>query len=241
MKIVEKIKAKQKSLINNAPVTVAFLGDSVTQGCFECYKNEAGSVDTVFDYSSAYSTRFREIMAKLYPRVQINVINSGISGDSAPSGLERLERDVLAYKPDLVVVSYGLNDSMGGMEGIERYRNALSMIFERIISYGAEVVFLTQNYMNDYTSCHLGTDEAFVAVAERCAKVQKEGVLARYFDTARDVANKYGVRVCDVYRSWELLSAAGVNTTELLANKLNHPTRDMHLYVAIKLIEEILK
>lgn len=35
-KIIEKIKAKQENLQKNEAVTIVFLGDSVTQGCFEC-------------------------------------------------------------------------------------------------------------------------------------------------------------------------------------------------------------
>ena len=34
MKLIEKIRAKQADVFGAAPVTIAFLGDSVTQGCF---------------------------------------------------------------------------------------------------------------------------------------------------------------------------------------------------------------
>ena len=40
MKFLEKINQKSKDLMGTAPVTIAFLGDSVTQGCFECYYDE---------------------------------------------------------------------------------------------------------------------------------------------------------------------------------------------------------
>lgn len=46
MKILEKFQNKQKNLIINAPVTIAFLGDSVTQGCFECYFDQNNNVQT---------------------------------------------------------------------------------------------------------------------------------------------------------------------------------------------------
>ena len=38
MKIIEKMAKKSADHYNNEGVTIAFLGDSVTQGCFECYK-----------------------------------------------------------------------------------------------------------------------------------------------------------------------------------------------------------
>ena len=132
LKIIEKIAKKQSGLVENPPATIVFLGDSVTQGCFECYMTGPRSLETVFDYPNAYSTRIREMFAILYPNAQVNIINSGISGDSAPVGASRLERDILSYNPDLVVVSYGLNDSCQGLANIEKYGNALEEIFVKL-------------------------------------------------------------------------------------------------------------
>src|SRR3989304_4984752 len=66
-------------------------------------------------------------LAKLISEFQdneIKVVNVGISGNlisprslayhhedsGKPSGLERYQRDVIAHQPDLVTISYGLND-----------------------------------------------------------------------------------------------------------------------------------
>lgn len=46
--------------------------------------------------------------------------------------------------------------------------------------------------------------------------------------------------VCDCYAQWKQLQAAGVNTTELLSNKLNHPTREMNWLFAVSLLRSIL-
>ena len=54
MKIVEKIREKQNNLYSRRPVTVVFLGDSVTQGCFECYEPAAGGIETEFYPERAY-------------------------------------------------------------------------------------------------------------------------------------------------------------------------------------------
>ena len=47
MKIIEKMKAKAKDNFNREGVTIAFLGDSVTQGCFELYKKSETEIETV--------------------------------------------------------------------------------------------------------------------------------------------------------------------------------------------------
>lgn len=110
MKILELIAKKAGNLKENKIPTIAFLGDSVTQGCFEIYETEQGYVETIFDKSSAYHKRLEEMPSMLYPNVPINIINAGISGDTSWGGAERLDRDVLSHNPDLVVVCFGLND-----------------------------------------------------------------------------------------------------------------------------------
>ena len=171
MHITEKLSRKQADLYGAEPVTIAFLGDSVTQGCFEIYRNGPNSCETYFEPQHAYSARLREMLAILYPNVQVNIINSGISGDNAPNGLRRLERDVLRYHPDLVVVSYGLNDSGRGDAGIADYTAALDGIFAALESAGIESIFLTENMMNTHVSVHT-TDPFFVGLAENLASIQ---------------------------------------------------------------------
>lgn len=240
MKIIEKLNAKQ-DIYYGKPVTIAFLGDSVTQGCFECYTKEDGKIETVFDHKSAYSNRLREMLGILYPRVQVNIINSGISGDGTENGKTRIERDILPFSPDLVVVSYGLNDACSGMEQLDHYRQNLKEIFERVSSHGAEVIFLTQNAMNTKKSCHLKGDDALTEVAIMTANLQNDGVMKAYMNAAKEEAKTCGVKVCDIYPMWEKMIAGGVDTTELLANRINHPIREIHYYIAMKLLETIFE
>ena len=40
MKFARLLAAKNDDILNAPPVTAAFLGDSVTHGCFECYRDE---------------------------------------------------------------------------------------------------------------------------------------------------------------------------------------------------------
>lgn len=240
MKIVEKLNAKQ-DIYGEKPVTIAFLGDSVTQGCFECYIKEDGKIETVFDYKSSYSTRFREILGILYPSVQVNIINSGISGDGTENGKTRIDRDILPFSPDLVVVSYGLNDACNGLEKLDNYRRNMKEIFKKVSSGGAEVIFLTQNAMNTKKSCHLRGDDLLTKTALMTANIQNDGIMKAYMDAAREEAIKSGVKVCDIYPMWEKMIAGGIDTTELLANKINHPIREIHYYMAMKLLETIFE
>ena len=240
MNVARLFREKQEDLTGKKPITIAFLGDSVTQGCFETYLTPDGRLFGTTDYQSAYSTRLREMLALLYPTVQVNIINSGINGDRAAAGVRRLARDILSYHPDLVVVAYGLNDSCGGEAALPLYERSLREIFTEIQKNGAEVIFLATNAMNTTVSPHL--KEGFLSeLAVRFSEtVQKPGLLAKYYATARAVCEECGAVMCDLYTVWARLEENGVNTTELLANKLNHPIREIHTYMAMKLLECML-
>ncbi len=236
-KFLEKMKAKSADLYA-APVTVAFLGDSVTQGCFEIYRTGPDSIETIFEAGSAYSADLKTIMGHLYPRVPLNIVNCGISGDNAPRGAARLEKDVLPCHPDLVVVSFGLNDSCSGLEKLDVYTDALRSIFARLAAEGIEAILLTPNMMCSYVDCRIN-DDLCRKVAQDVTKVQNGGVLDAYMDAAKKVALAEGARVCDCYADWKALAAAGVDTTWLLSNNINHPTREMHWMFAWKLVQTI--
>lgn len=240
MKIIEKLKKKKMHRTSEDSITVVCLGDSVTEGCFEAYIDENGNVATVFDRNHSYAEVLKALLARLYPTVQVNIVNSGVSGDSAAGGVKRLARDVLRFQPDLVIVSYGLNDCGGGYDGLPAYEAALSEIFEKVTQSGAEVIFLTENCMCTYVSPHF-SEERLRETAEWLMDKQSKGFLDAYFDKAKEVAARYGVKVCDLYSVWKSMQESGINVTELLANKLNHPIREYHYYIAVKLFETMME
>lgn len=239
MKIVEKINKKQQAPGGNEGVTIAFLGDSVTQGCFEIYTKHDGNVETIFEQDQAYHAKLRNILKMLYPCVPFNIINAGVSGDRAPGGLKRVERDVLRHDPDLVIVCFGLNDCGSGMDGIGDYISALEGIFKAVREHGAELIFMTPNTCADHLSDFV-TDKMFTEWVKEINRIQNDGVLDAYIGAAKELCAKMGVTVCDCYAKWKKLRAAGVDTTNLLANYHNHPARDMHYLFAVSLLETIL-
>jgi acyl-CoA thioesterase-1 len=101
--------------------TVVFLGDSITSG-------HRLSVDVAFPH-------------RLGQALGIPVVNAGISGDTTEGGLSRLERDVLAHHPRLVVVELGVNDVFGRWPR-ERTVANLRTITQRIRAQGAGVILV---------------------------------------------------------------------------------------------------
>ena len=240
MKIMNLLAEKGKDRWGKKSPTIAFLGDSVTQGCFEVYEKNDGNIETVFDKNSTYHGYLNQILTELFPDTTVNIINAGISGDRAPLGAERLQRDVLDYNPDLTVVCYGLNDNGWGKENLHLYTDALEDIFTRLKAAGGEVIFMTPNMQNTEISCHIG-NEKIRNIAENVMNSQNSGNLDFYLDAAKELAKKQDVKICDVYAKWKKMAELGVNTTELLSNKINHPTRQMNWLFATSLLDAMLE
>ena len=86
---------------------------------------------------------------------------------------------------------------------------------------------MTPNMMNTYVSPHL-TEPLFVDIATIISEKQNSGLFDSYIEAARNLCYELNVKVCDCYAIWKKLYESGVDTTELLANKINHPTREMN-------------
>ncbi len=239
MTLVEKIKQKQADIYSARPITLAFLGDSVTQGCFELYPVNPGNLDVIYDVEAVYHSQIKRIFSLLYPSLPVNIINAGISGDSAAQGLERLERDALSYKPDVTVVCYGLNDSGYGLERLSEYIESLRGIFSKIKESGSSVIFLTPNMIGTRVHQRI-SDPKIRNVATLMCTDEKNMFMDTYIDSARKLCEEMNVPVCDCYALWKGMQTAGIDTTWLLSNDINHPVRELHFMFAYELVKLML-
>ena len=132
------------------PVVVAF-GDSLTAG----YGADTG--DSYPDYLQ------KDLDAKGY---HYQVINQGVSGNTTKDGVDRLP-DVLALKPELVIVAFGGNDGLRGLP-ITSTRANLDQIVSTLQKGGTKVVLggitLPPNYGADYI---LQFNKSYVLLAEK--------------------------------------------------------------------------
>ncbi len=236
MKIIEKMARKSADHFNNEGVTIAFLGDSVTQGCFECYKKENNQIETIFDKMHSYEQYVFEILNILYPVCTVNIINAGISGDNTNRAKVRVDNAVIRHQPDLTVVCYGLNDCGESEDSIVRYVENLREVFTKLKEANSEIIFMTPNMMNTKVSPFL-SDPDFIRLASAFAKRMEAGWMDKHMEGARKLCKEMDIPVCDCYALWKKLDKSGVDITELLANKLNHPTRDMNKMFAYELVK----
>ena len=102
----------------------------------------AGQKIIAFGDSLTYgtgATSGKDYPSQLSKMVSRPVINAGISGDTTARALERLERDVLAYSPDIVLITLGGNDLKNGIDAEAAFEN-LKMIVNLIHNQGARVI-----------------------------------------------------------------------------------------------------
>lgn len=229
MRITELLRARGQDALNHRPVTICCLGDSVTHGCFDVVRTRQMELDTRYAPGEGYVRRLQDKLFTLYPAAAVTVVNCGVGGDSSVGAEARFDRDVARFDPDLVVVDLGLNDS-GNPDveaGLQAYEKAMRGIFQKTLALGAEAILLTPNRMCAYVDPNL-PEGVSRQVAEHLARVQNEGILSRYVETARRIAREMDVPIADAYAVWEKLEANGVDTTSLLANHINHPVPEMH-------------
>src|SRR5262249_28587830 len=82
-------------LAGGEPIKIVALGSSSTFG--------AGASTS----PASYPSRLAEELARHFPRHEITVLNRGVNGDVATDMLARLDRAVIAEKPDLVLCQGG--------------------------------------------------------------------------------------------------------------------------------------
>jgi lysophospholipase L1-like esterase len=85
------------------PVTVAYIGGSITQGVY------------------GYRTRSARYIQSMFPNTPMKAINAGVSGTGTDLGACRLQEQVLQYHPDVIFIEFAVNGAYrDGMEGMIR-------------------------------------------------------------------------------------------------------------------------
>lgn len=93
--------------------------------------------------AAAYPARLEAGLRRALPRLgdRITVANRGIGGEAVDEMLARLDRDVIAPRPDLVIWQTGSNDPLRGVS-LDHFREATEAALERIREAGIDVVLM---------------------------------------------------------------------------------------------------
>lgn len=171
--------------------TIVAMGDSITVGGGWTY-----------DLSDALHT---------------DVINSGFGGDTAHASLAaRYDTYVAPYNPDIVIVSFGINDAVSSLAkpdlpaALAQYEKALRNIYARNTAIGAKTVFQSANNIK-------------IATFEDNVSYNAYGGLQGWIDTVigtmKAVAEEYDCVFIDLYSMWKERELAPTNLVDS-----THPT-----------------
>jgi acyl-CoA thioesterase I len=103
------------ALTSGAQIVIVAIGSSSTEGIGASDRNHG------------YPAVLQAVLGQAMPKQHIAVINRGIGGQDAPEELTRLESDVVAIRPQLVIWQVGANGAM---------RHADPMVFKRMVTEG---------------------------------------------------------------------------------------------------------
>ncbi len=188
------------------PMTIVCLGDSVTG----VYYHTGGY--------RAYPEMLEIALKQAVPNAHVKVINAGISGHSTNEGLARLDRDVLSKRPDLVTISFGLNDMSRVPE--DQFRKNMDLLIERCQAAKSLVVLCTPN--------------SVISTSSR--PIEK---LRKYCEIIHAVGRERNIPVCDQFAAGETLRSQDAWSWRLTLSDEIHPNLDGHKLMAEELCRTI--
>lgn len=121
-----------------APLTLGFLGGSITQGSLASQPGRT------------YVQLTAQWWRRTFPRSTCSVVNAGIGGTTSHYGAARAVGDLLMYQPDLVILDFGVND-----EPTPLFQETYEGLLRKILSWpSCPAVILLHNarYDNGHTA-----------------------------------------------------------------------------------------
>ncbi len=210
----EVLHAVKEKISSGKPVTIVFFGDSITAQKPKDFRDGKGSfVVRMTEYLKAKYPNSTVVSTELAKPIaakdgQIVVVMSGVGGDTSTQALNRIDTNVLAHQPDLVVVMLGVNDEnrkgQGNNVSVETYKMNLEAITDKVQAAGGQVILMTTSMKNlKWSNCVGNLDE--------------------YAAAAREVSVEKKTALVDNFAAWENLPKTGYHYMIYLGNCLNHP------------------
>ena len=160
------------ALTTAKPTRVVFFGDSITQAGVK----PGGYID---------------LLQKMLPADKFELMGAGIGGNKIYDLYLRMDEDVLAKKPDMVVVWVGVNDvwhksSYGTGTDPDKFVKFYEAVIKKLQAANARVVLVTPATIGEKTDF----------------SNQQDGDLNLYSQLIRDLAKQYNLPVVDLRKEF---------------------------------------
>jgi lysophospholipase L1-like esterase len=152
---------------------IVFLGDSIT---------EAGVGE------KGYVTLIKNTLTEKHKDLEIEVLGAGISGNKVPDLQRRVDKDVIAKKPTVVVIYIGINDVWHGEKNPalgtskEAFSEGLKEVIGKCTAAGARVVLCTPSVIGE----------------KKAGANTLDGKLDEYSQISRGIAKELKLTLCDL-------------------------------------------
>ena len=133
-KLSVPLDAARAAMVREQDFRIVALGSSSTQG--------AGASGPKMCYPAQLEA---ELNRRFHPDKRFEVVNLGVGGETAADMLARIDPQVLAQKPQLVIWQTGVNDAIRGVP-IDDFRMELAQGIDAIVASGADVILLDMQY-----------------------------------------------------------------------------------------------
>jgi acyl-CoA thioesterase-1 len=174
----------KQALSQNQELTIVAVGSSSTAGA------QASNI------RHAYPAILQAELEQALPGAHVAVLNRGVGGQEAPEMLARLEKDVLAVMPTVVIWQVGANGAMRGMNP-EQFEHLVSTGVRRLEAAGADVILMDNQRAPAILAApvHAKIDQALADVAGHLgAKLFARG---RLMDLWQEAGYPYGKFIAD--------------------------------------------
>lgn len=167
----------------------------------------------------------------------ITVVNRAVGGWNSADGRNAFA-SALALKPDVLLLSFGMNDSARDMAKyvpLETYCENMRYMIEKAGDAGARVILVIENPIGeeDYYTRH--DREVFEPLGGISA------FYLQYVEAAREFAQEYGLVVMDMHRIFtEQAEKDGCSLDDLLADGV-HPSAQGYALYASALTDALLR
>lgn len=161
------------ALTTAKPTRVVFFGDSITQAGV----NPGGYIDR---------------LKKMLPAEQFELIGAGIGGNKIYDLYLRMDEDVLAKQPDVVVIWVGVNDvwhkaTSGTGTDPDKFVKFYEAVVKKFQAANVRVVLCTP-----------------AAIGEKTDMTnQQDGDLNQYSQLIRDIAKRYNLPLVDLRKAFQ--------------------------------------
>ena len=110
--------------------------------------------------AASYPARLEGELEKLFPGVDVDVVNRGISGEIAAGAADRMRDTVAEVEPDLLVWQVGTNDALARVD-LETFSDSLDETLKWLQAHKIDVVLVDPQY-----TASLAKDDNYAAIVQ---------------------------------------------------------------------------